>query len=150
MNKIFPNIGSERETDRLMFSLVHAASELEKRYEAALFPEGLTGPKFAALSKLVLAGRPLSLGELAGELTCVRSNITQLVDRLEADGYVVRLVDETDRRTVLASITELGLAHQKAGAKRVEELLEALSESLKGIDLDAFGKVLSVINLTGT
>ena len=110
----------------------------------------MTGPKFAALSKLVQAGRPLSLGELAGELTCVRSNITQLVDRLEADGYVVRLVDEADRRTVLAAVTELGLARQKAGAKRVEELLETLSESLKGIDLDAFGKVLSVINLTGT
>lgn len=147
---MFPNIGSERATDRLMFSLVHAAHELEKRYEAALAPEELTGPKFAALSKLVQAGRPLSLGELAGELTCVRSNITQLADRLEADGYVVRLVDEADRRTVLASITELGRARQKAGARRVEELLEALSESLKGIDLDAFGRALSAITLTGT
>ena len=147
MNRIIPNIGAERESDRLMFSLVHVAHELEKRYEAALAPEELTGPKFAALSKLVQAGKPLGLGELAGELTCVRSNITQLVDRLEADGYVVRLVDEADRRTVQAAITELGMVRQKAGAKRVEELLEAISESLKGCDLEAFGRVLAAITI---
>ncbi|MBY0578806.1 MAG: MarR family transcriptional regulator [Burkholderiales bacterium] len=145
MNRIFPNIGSERPTDRLMFSLVHAAHELERRYEEALAPEGLTGPKFGALSKLVQAGASLSLGELADRLTCVRSNITQLVDRLEADGFVVRTVDQADRRTVRAAITELGLARQIAGAKRVEALLEELSAALSGIDLDAFWRMLDAI-----
>jgi DNA-binding MarR family transcriptional regulator len=47
----------------------------------------LSPPKYSALNQLVLAGRPLMLGELAARLTCVRSNITQLVDRLEADGW---------------------------------------------------------------
>lgn len=145
MNKIFPNIGSERATDRIMFSLVHAAHELEKRYEEALAPEGLTGPKFGALSKLVQAGVPLSLGELADALTCVRSNITQLVDRLETDGFVIRTVDQADRRTIRAEVTELGLTRQIAGAKRVEQLLEALSTALSGIDLDKVERVLSAI-----
>lgn len=147
MNKIFPNIGSERETDRLMFSLVHAAHEIERRYEEALSPEGLTGPKFAALSKLVQAGHPLGLGELADELTCVRSNITQLVDRLEADGLVVRTVDHADRRTVRAAVTEIGMQRQIAGAKQVEKLLDALSKSLSGMDLGAFERMLSCLQL---
>lgn len=143
MNKIFPC--SERETDRLVYALVHAAHELERRYDEALAPEGLTGPKFAALSKLVKAGKPLSLGELADELTCVRSNITQLVDRLEADGFVVRVVDPADRRTVRAKVTELGMRRQIEGKKHVEKLLEALSGALKGFDLDAFGRVLAAL-----
>lgn len=145
MNKIFPNIGSERATDRLIYALVHVAHELERRHEETLAPEGLTGPKFGALSKLVEAGVPLSLGELAEQLTCVRSNITQLVDRLEADGFVVRTVDQTDRRTIRAEVTELGLARQAAGAQRVEKLLEELSSLLQGTDLGALERVLSAI-----
>ena len=147
MNKIFPNIGAERETDRLMFSLVHAAHEIERRYEEALSPEGLTGPKFAALSKLVQAGHPLGLGELADELTCVRSNITQLVDRLEADGLVVRTVDHADRRTVRAAVTEIGMQRQIAGAKQVEKFLDALSKACSGVDLEAFERVLSCLQV---
>jgi len=38
--------------------------------------------KFGALSHLVKEGEPLSLSECAMKMTCVRSNITQLVDRL--------------------------------------------------------------------
>lgn len=147
MNKIFPNLSSERATDRLMFVLVHKARELERRYEEVLALDGLTGPKFAALSKLVQAGKPLSLGELAEELTCVRSNITQLVDRLEADGLVVRLVDPADRRTIRAEATEQGVKRQAEGAIRVEKLLDELSGMLRGVDLVAFERALSALVL---
>ncbi|HQT25378.1 MAG TPA: MarR family transcriptional regulator [Burkholderiales bacterium] len=143
MNKIFPC--PERETDRIVYALVHAAHELERRYDEALAPEGLTAAKFAALCKLVQAGRALGLGELADKLTCVRSNITQLVDRLETDGLVVRVVDPADRRTVRAEVTELGMKRQAEGAKHVERLLEAFSLSLKGQDLGAFENVLSAL-----
>ncbi len=145
MNKIIPNLGSERSTDRLLRLLVGTAHGLEKRYEEALAPVGLTGPKFGALSKLVQAGSSLSLGELAERLTCVRSNITQLVDRLEADGLVERSEDPADRRTVRAGITELGLEKQIAGAKMIEKLLEEIASSLKGFDLDAFERVLNAL-----
>lgn len=128
-----------------MYALVHTARELERKYEEALAPHGLTGPKFAALSRLVRAGKPLSLGELADELTCVRSNITQLVDRLEADGLVVRVVEPADRRTVRAEITSLGLTRQNDGAKQVDQLLESLASSLQGLDLDAFERVLGAL-----
>ncbi len=143
MNKIFPC--QEREADRIVYALVHAAHELERRYDEALLPEGLTAAKFAALCKLVQAGRALGLGELAEQLTCVRSNITQLVDRLESDGLVVRVVDPADRRTVRAQVTELGMKRHTEGSKHVEELLEAISTSLKGQDLAAFENVLSAL-----
>src|SRR5260370_41549439 len=92
----------------IAFSLIHAAHCIEAHLEKALAAVNLTGPKFGALSVLVAQDQPLSLGELAEKLTCVRSNITQLVDRLEADGLVKRTDDPSDRRGVRAEVTKLG------------------------------------------
>ena len=63
------------------------------RLEAALEPLGLSLAKFGVLSKLVAAEEPLPLRLLAEQCACVRSNITQLVDRLEADKLVRRADD---------------------------------------------------------
>jgi DNA-binding MarR family transcriptional regulator len=46
----------------------------------------------------------------------VRSNITQLVDRLEKDGLVRRVNDATDRRLRRAALTAAG---RKAAAEAV-------------------------------
>ena len=70
------------------FALLHAAQAVGDQLESALNEHGLSMAKQSALSKLAEAGEPLTLSELAARLSCVRSNITQLVDRLEADGKV--------------------------------------------------------------
>ena len=56
--------------------------------------------KLMALSAIADAGGAVPLGQLADRLSCVKSNITQLIDRLEADGLVARQADAGgDRRT---------------------------------------------------
>jgi len=90
---------------RSLVALVHAAHRVEARVETALAGVGLSNAKFEALSVLVSQDRPISLSELAEKLTCVRSNVTQLVDRLEADGLVKRTDDPADRRAVRAEVT---------------------------------------------
>jgi len=50
----------------------------------------------------------MPLSQLAERLSCVKSNITQLVDRLEADGFVTRSSDPNDRRARLAVLTPAG------------------------------------------
>lgn len=69
---------------------------------------GLSMAKYFVLQALAEAGEPLTLTELAAGQHCVRSNITQLVDRLEADGLVKRVDDPADRRTIRASLTASG------------------------------------------
>src|SRR5438093_5386607 len=91
-----------------LFAVLHVASSLEARVEARLAEVGLSLPKLAALHQLSQAGDSLPLGQLAERLACVKSNVTQLVDRLEADGLVVRAADPNDRRSRLAVITESG------------------------------------------
>lgn len=128
-----------------MYALVRAARAVEDRWEEALAGVGLSGPKFGALTVLTQAGEPLSLGELAARLTCVRSNITQLVDRLEADGLVRRVEDPTDRRGKRAAITPLGTERQSAGAQQVEKVQQELGKTLAGHDHEALERVLSAL-----
>ena len=78
--------------------------------------------------------QPISLSELAEKLTCVRSNITQLVDRLEADGLVKRIDDPADRRAVPREVTRLGRERHAAGAKLVNAVLQAVAKELAAVD----------------
>jgi DNA-binding MarR family transcriptional regulator len=91
-----------------LFAVLHASSVLESRVEAKLSDVGLSIAKLAALNRLTEAGESLPLGQLAERLSCVKSNVTQLVDRLEADGLVSRTGDPNDRRSRLAVLTEAG------------------------------------------
>ena len=83
---------------RLLWGLKH----IEERFEAALEPIGLSLAKFGALANLVEAGEALPLRTLAERCACVRSNMTQLVDRLEAEKLVVRAEEMMESLRVLA------------------------------------------------
>lgn len=91
-----------------LLALLHTAHAAQSAIESQLEPLGLSLPKLLALSALADAGESLALGQLADRLACVKSNITQLVDRLEADGFVARKADPADRRTRRAVMTAKG------------------------------------------
>ena len=120
--------------DSIGFALMHAGHRVEARLEEALDGVKLSGAKHAALSVLVTQDRPISLSALAEKLTCVRSNITQLVDRLEADGLVKRIDDPTDRRVVCAEVTRLGRERHSAGARVVNAVLKEVAKELSAVD----------------
>lgn len=131
--------------EKLAFSLIHAAHSMEGRFDEALATVNLSGAKFAALSVLVAEAQPLCLSELAQKLTCVRSNVTQLVDRLEADGLVKRTDAPCDRRGVRAEVTRLGRARHAAGLKAVNKVHEELGKQLSAVDQDALKRALDAI-----
>jgi DNA-binding MarR family transcriptional regulator len=145
MNKRIRHDSPSEDRRELMFSLVNTGRAVEQRLEEALVRVGLSLAKFAALTHLVEAGEPLSLSECAKRMTCVRSNITQLVDRLEADGLVRRVKDSQDRRAVRAAVTRLGMERQTAGAKEVAKVQAELFKALGGIDQGALRRTLSAI-----
>src|SRR5260370_2072302 len=108
--------------ERIAFSLMHAAHTIEGRFEEALASVNLSTPKFAALSVMAAEDQPISLSELAEKLTCVRSNITQLVDRLESDGLVKRTHAPTDPRAVRAELPSLGRGRHAARAHVINQV----------------------------
>jgi DNA-binding MarR family transcriptional regulator len=89
-------------------AVLHASSVLAERVESRLAAINLSLVKLAALRHLSRAGDSLPLGQLAERLACVKSNVTQLIDRLEAEGLVTRSHDPADRRSRLAVLTDKG------------------------------------------
>ena len=126
-----------------MFSLLQAAHALEGRLDTALGTVQLSMPKYSVLTVLASSGRPQTLGDLALRLRCVRSNMTQLVDRMEADGLVRRVSDATDRRVVLAEMTPLGSDRQAAGALEVDRIQSEFAAALSADDRHAIEHAVS-------
>jgi DNA-binding MarR family transcriptional regulator len=110
--------------------LIFFLHTVEERLEAALEPLGLSVAKFGVLAKLVAAGESLPLGTLAERMACVRSNMTQLIDRLEADKLVRRVADPGDRRSIHAELTKEGRERYAAVLKTVEQVESELFSGL--------------------
>ncbi|WP_405597255.1 MarR family transcriptional regulator [Streptomyces sp. NBC_01410] len=93
-------------------------------YEQAAAKHSLTGAQARVLGLLAL--EPLPMRQVAQTLKCEPSNITGIVDRLEARGLVERRPDPGDRRVKLAAPTEEG----KDTARRLRESLDFAREPL--------------------
>ena len=128
------------------FALMHAGKAVEDRVEAALNRADLSLAKFGVLSELVRADDSLTLSELAARCSCVRSNMTQLIDRLEADGLVRRLDDPADRRTVRAALTSAGRMQQAAGDREMKSVLRELAALVGSGDRAHLNRILEVLS----
>ncbi|MFR9675050.1 MarR family winged helix-turn-helix transcriptional regulator [Streptomyces sp. TR06-5] len=75
-------------------------------YELAAADHALTGAQARVLT--LLARQPTPMRKIADQLRCEPSNVTGIVDRLEARGLVERRPDPADRRVKVAAATEAG------------------------------------------
>jgi DNA-binding MarR family transcriptional regulator len=98
-----------------LVSLLRSLYEVEERVENDLEKVGLSLAKYRLLAELAEQPEPLPLSTLAERCACVRSNITQLVDRLEGEKLVMRTDDPRDRRSVRAELTAEGRQRHQAG-----------------------------------
>jgi len=133
----------------LLVQLMQTLGSVESRLEGALAPAGLSIAKYKALAQLARSDEPLPLGELAERCACVRSNITQLVDRLEAEGLVTRVYDPEDRRCVRAQLTDEGRARHAAGVKALDAAQKALFAPLKKQQRDGLLAALELLREEG-
>lgn len=83
---------------------------------------GLSQGRLQILVRLRRApNHQLPLGELADVLDVSPRNVTGLVDHLERDGLVERVPDPTDRRSVMARLTEAGMQrHSEVWGEAIE------------------------------
>ncbi|MGV9555164.1 MarR family winged helix-turn-helix transcriptional regulator [Streptomyces sp. NPDC003401] len=117
-----------RRPDPLTLEVVELIGEVVARfhqdYEEAAAGHSLTGAQARLLSLLSL--EPLPMRKLAVKLKCEPSNVTGIVDRLEARGLVERRPDPADRRVKLAAVTDEG----RRTAKDLRETLRFAREPL--------------------
>ncbi len=127
-------IMDEREemTLRLWIQIVRLANKLQKDVDTRLrkeFGQNLT--RFDVLSQLErVPGNELPVGRLSSSLLTSTTNITRLLDRMEADGLLDRRLSETDRRSFVVSATPEGLSVFRemadANAQWIKEAFEAI------------------------
>jgi DNA-binding MarR family transcriptional regulator len=79
-----------------------------------------------------VAREPMSMGKLAEALDIDRPNATVVVDDLEVQGLVRRILDPTDGRAKLVEATRKG----KALARRADEILAKPPASLRALDAE--------------
>jgi MarR family 2-MHQ and catechol resistance regulon transcriptional repressor len=134
-------------TGSLASRVLDAVHGMEARLESALEGIGLSLAKLGVLSKLAEAGEPLSLSCLAGLCSCVRSNMTQLVDRLEADKLVERVSCPNDRRSVRAVLTDLGRERQAEGARLLAQTERQLFAGMGEADRTALVRLMALLEV---
>jgi DNA-binding MarR family transcriptional regulator len=133
-----------------MFGLIRAVNGVQDFLEAKLATVGLSIPRLAALQHLADAGDALPLGQLAERLACVKSNVTQLIDRLEADGLVKRTPDPNDKRSRLAVLTDAGRRSWRDGVRVRNEVETHLFSSLSDEDTARLSEILAAIRRAST
>ena len=91
--------------------LLRTALELDLELGQALRPAEVTPAQYNVLRILRDAGSDgAACSDIAERLVRPDPDVTRLLDRLEARGFVTRARDTVDRRVVLARITDDGLA----------------------------------------
>lgn len=103
-----------------------------KAMERALLPIGVSPPQAFALAAIQQSEEPMTPGRLAGLLAQETQSLTGLVDRMEAQGWVERVRDLPDRRSIRLTLTAAGEAKlaelMPLNAQAASELFAGLSE----------------------
>jgi DNA-binding MarR family transcriptional regulator len=90
-------------------SIMRAHQLLLARVEEILRPLGLTFARYEVLMLLSFTKRgSLPLGKVGERLQVHPASVTNVIDRLQHDGLVLRIPHSEDRRGVLAEITRPG------------------------------------------
>ena len=98
----------------------------KRRFLAMSSEHGLSPPQSGALLRLD-AEDPVPMSELAEALMCDASNVTGIVDRLEARGLVERRPAPKDRRVKMLALTTEGAAVREQLSARMSEPPEQLA-----------------------
>jgi DNA-binding MarR family transcriptional regulator len=110
-------------------SIMRVQQILLSAVDGALRPHGLTFARYEALVLLTFSrtGR-LPMRVMGDRLQLHPTSVTNIVDRLQADGLVRRIPHPTDRRATLVEITETG-----------SDLMESATKSVTAIDFGLSG-----------
>lgn len=137
-----------KESLRLWLKLLTCTSLVEKRIRERLRRRfATTLPRFDVLSTLDHAAGPLRMGQLSSRLLVSNGNVTGLVSRLEAEGYVSRIADAADRRKFYVTLTPKGRRSFAQMAAAHGAWIEQMFQSLEAAEISAMIDSLDHIKL---
>lgn len=127
---------------RAATSIMRAQQIVLARVDEVLKPWGLTFSRYEVLVLLHFSRTgALPLGKMGDRLMLHQASITNLVDRLEGQGYLRRVPHPTDRRTTLAELTDEGRAIIDDATEAVVDARVGLAD-LSDDDADHLHRIL--------
>ncbi|MBS4752942.1 MarR family transcriptional regulator [Nocardioides sp. zg-ZUI104] len=121
---------------RLATSVMRVQQLMVSALDGALKPFGLTFSRYEVLVLLHFSrSGMLPLSKIGERLMVHPTSVTSAIDRLEAQGYVERVADESDRRRTLARLTAEGQVTVKAATDAVTAIdfaITGLTERQQG------------------
>jgi DNA-binding MarR family transcriptional regulator len=122
---------------RLWIRLLRASRAIEAELRQRLRMEfGTTLPKFDVMAALARKGTGMTMTELSRFLMVSNGNVTGIIDRLVAEGLVVRLAHEGDRRATFVRLTAAGVQQFQAMARAHEAWINELLAEVGREDTD--------------
>jgi DNA-binding MarR family transcriptional regulator len=109
------------------WGLIHDLFMSQRTRFLAIASEFDLAPGQLGALKSLEPARPVPMSELAEALHCDASNVTGIVDRLEARGYVERRPAEHDRRVKLLAVTPEGARVRARLAERMSQPPEQIA-----------------------
>ncbi len=118
--------------------------------DKTLASHGLNGASFDVLATLRRAGQPyrLSPGDLLATMMVTSGTMTNRIDQLQKAGYVERIHNPKDGRSVIIALTEKGFATVDAAVTAHVETQASLISGLSTQDSATLNRLLSKF-LTG-
>ncbi|MEZ2132611.1 MULTISPECIES: MarR family winged helix-turn-helix transcriptional regulator [unclassified Sinorhizobium] len=112
------------------------ATHLGREVERVLQEQGLSSSSFDVLATLRRSGAPyrLSPGDLLATMMISSGTMTNRIDQLERAGFVERVINPEDRRSVLIALTEKGLVIVETAVGAHVANQQRLTQSLSSED----------------
>ena len=112
---------------RLWLRLLTCSTQIEQVIRSHLRTQfGTTLPRFDYLAQLSRFPKGLRMKTLSEYLMVTGGNVTGLTDQLVAEGWVERVADAADRRSMIVRLTRDGRKQFAEMARSHEALLEQL------------------------
>lgn len=109
LKKLYEDNPDEVSTIKVLSMLDKTADLVQQIFDKFYKKFKLSKTQFSALYRIYLTGdEGITLSILGDQMFVTRANITSLVDRMVARGLIKRIINENDRRSIKAVITNEG------------------------------------------
>lgn len=140
------SVSSDHSAVKLWLRLLSCSTQIEQEIRTRLRQRfATTLPRFDYLAQLERHPQGLRMNALSRYLMVTGGNVTGLTDQLAAEGWVERLPDPQDRRSLIVRLTKTGRAQFLQMAAEHEawlvELLNGFDRADKSSLFDSLGRL---------
>ena len=132
-----PDAGASKARLRVWLRILKVSRIIERELRERLRVEfDTTLPRFDVMAALHRADEGLNMSELSGVLRVSNGNVTGIVDRLVADGLIVRVPVVGDRRAMIVRLTRKGRTHFSELAEAHEGWVSGMLRSVDTLEAE--------------